>query len=266
LFLIASGFLKAPPLDTTKPDFTYLWGQISFILPAAIMRRIIPLFSSHPKLSGVSCPGCRLLPACGLPAWFSPPAWAGWLVLVSLLAACTTDYQHLPTFSENQQLQAVILTPAGSTHPQEYDAQQKTFKPAMEAGLSKQFRFLPLPGNLGFIPSTAHPQGDALEGKPLQILVLAESVPTGTVQEVIPISTLLLDMEGELQAFVIAVPARPSEQVIAATDWASFQQQYPAAKIILQHWFLHFQPEKKIRLSGWKDEKYTDTFIRTWIR
>jgi inorganic pyrophosphatase len=186
-------------------------------------------------------------------------------VLAFLLAACSTDYQHLPTFSENQQLQAVILTPAGSTHPQEYDAQKKAFKPAMEAGLAKQFQFLPLPGNLGFIPSTAHRQGDMPEGKPLQILVLAESVPTGTVQEVIPISTLILDIDGDLQAFVIAVPARPSEQVVAATDWASFQQQYPAAKAILQQWFLHFQPEKQIRLSGWKDEKYTDTFIRTWL-
>ena len=216
------------------------------------MRRIIPLnllFSNQPAVLG---PGCRPLPA--------------WLALLLLLTACSIDYQHLPTFSENQQLQAVILTPAGSTHPQEYDARQKTFKPAMEAGLAREFRFLPLPGNLGFIPSTARPQGDAPEGKPLQILVLAESVPTGTVQEVIPISTLLLDIAGELEAFVIAVPARPSEQVIAATDWASFQQQYPAAKAILQHWFLHYQPGKQIRLSGWKDEKYTDTFIRTWLR
>jgi inorganic pyrophosphatase len=187
-------------------------------------------------------------------------------VLALLVGGCATDYQHLPAFSENQQLQAVILTPAGSTHPQEYDAQKKEFKPDMEAGLARQFRFLPLPGNLGFIPSTAYRQGEAAEGQPLQILVLAESVPPGTVQEVIPISTLVLDINGELAPFVIAVPSRPSEQVITATDWASFQQQYPAAKDILEKWFLHAQPEKRVRLSAWKDEKYTDAFIRKWLR
>jgi inorganic pyrophosphatase len=156
----------------------------------------------------------------------------------------------------------VILTPAGSNHPQEYDAGKKTFQPAMEAGLARQFRFLPLPGNLGFIPSTA--QGPA--GRPLSILVLAESVPTGTVQEVIPISTLFLDVNGELEALVMAVPARPSEQLVRASDWAGFQRRYPAAREILEKWFLHAQPEKQVRLSGWKDEKYTEAYIRRWLR
>jgi inorganic pyrophosphatase len=178
------------------------------------------------------------------------------------LGGCTPDYERLPAFSENQQLQAVIATPAGSTRRQEYDGQTKAFKPALAGGLAQRFRFLPLPGNLGFIPSTAYRMGGAPEGRPLSILVLAERVPAGTVQEVIPIGTLMLAINGELEAFVIAVPSRPSEQVISATDWASFQQQYPAAKDILQKWFLHAQPDKQVRLSAWKDEKYTEAFIR----
>jgi inorganic pyrophosphatase len=182
------------------------------------------------------------------------------------LGSCTPDYEQLPAFSENQQLQAVIATPAGSTRLQEYDAQEKAFKPAMEGGLARRFRFLPLPGNLGFIPSTAYPMGGVAEVQPLSILVLAERVPAGTVQEVIPLSTLMLDINGELEAFVIAVPSRPSEQVISATDWASFQQRYPAAKDILQKWFLHAQPDKQVRLSAWKDEKYTGAFIRKCLR
>lgn len=189
----------------------------------------------------------------------------GWFLLAATLTGCSTDYLHLPAFSENKQVQAVILSPAGSIHLQEYDAQEKTFKPAMEAGLAKRIDFLPLPGNLGFIPSTAYRAGDEAEARPLQVLVLAESVPTGTVQEIIPISTLLLDIAGELQPFVIAVPARPSEQALRATDWASFQQQYPAAREILQKWFLHSEPKKNIRLSAWKDEAFTDRLIRKWL-
>lgn len=170
----------------------------------------------------------------------------------------------MPAFSENKQLQVVVHTPAGSNHPQAYDAQKKEFKPAMQAGLAEQINFLPAPGNLGFIPSTKFKSNDNTE-KPLAVMVLAESAPTGTVQEVVPIGTLILDTTGELTSVIIAVPARPSAQIIHATSLESFTKDYPAAKAIIQQWFLHYQPEKQTRLSGWKDEKYTEKFIQQWL-
>jgi inorganic pyrophosphatase len=182
-----------------------------------------------------------------------------------VLTSCKTDYQNLPAFSENKQLQAVILTPAGSNSPQAYDAVKKEFRPATDAGLPAQIRFLPLPGNWGFIPSTKY-RNEAQEDKLLDVLVLSESVSTGTIQEVVPISTLLLNVEGQIMPIIIAVPARPSEQVIAATYFEAFSEEYPAAKEILQQWFLHYQPEKKVRLAGWKNEKFTDQFIRQWLQ
>ena len=122
-----------------------------------------------------------------------------------------------------------------------------------------------MPGNWGFIPSTKY-RNAAQEDRLLDVLILSESVPTGTIQEVTPISTLLLDVEDELTPVIIAVPARPSEQIIPTTDFESFSEEYPAVKEILQKWFLHYQPEKKVRLVGWKDEKYTDQFIRKWLQ
>lgn len=183
-----------------------------------------------------------------------------------MLAGCRTDYGQLPAYSANGQLQAVIHTPAGSTHPQRYEPSDNTFQPEMEAGLASQFAFLPLPGNLGFIPSTSTRPEAATKGSPLAVLVLAESVPAGTVQEVIPLSTLVLDVNGELQAYVIALPARPSEQSIRATDWLGFQQQHPAARDILLQWFLHARPDKRVRLSAWRDQAYTEAYIRARLR
>ena len=183
-----------------------------------------------------------------------------------LLTACNTDYQNLPAFSDQKQLQVVILTPAGSNHPQKYDGEKKTFVSAQDAGMPEQVKFLPYPGNFGFIPSTLYKAGDGTEGKPLGALVLAESVPTGTVAEVIPVGTLLLDVAGEVSYVVITIPAKPSEQVIAATDFASLTQHYPAVKEIIQQWFIYHNPNRQTRVMGWKDEKYTEQLISRWLR
>lgn len=233
------------------------------------MPRIFPLILLSLPITSVSHYRFRTLTCSN---WFRRP-WnnsysvkilLGWL-LVCVLVGCKTDYRNLPAFSENKQLQAVILTPAGSNSPQAYDAAKKEFRPATDAGLTAQIKFLPVPGNWGFIPSTKY-RNEKQEDKLLDILVLSENVPTGTIQEVIPISTLLLDVEGELTPIIIAVPARPSEQVIAATDYEAFSKEYSVAKEILQQWFLHYQPEKTVRLVSWKNEKYTDQFIRKWLQ
>lgn len=183
-----------------------------------------------------------------------------------LAAGCQTDYQLLPAFSAQKQVQVVVLTPAGSNHPQEYDPQTKSFVNAREAGLPKQIRFLPYPGNFGFIPSTAYKGGEMTgEGRPLQTLVLAESVATGTVMEVLPIATLILQVGQELQYTIIAVPARPSEQILAATDFNEFSTRYPVAKEIIQKWFLHHHAQLPTRFLGWKNEKETENLIRRWL-
>jgi len=128
-----------------------------------------------------------------------------------------------------------VVTPAGSNQVQEYNAQQKEFKPALHAGLPQRINFLPLPGNLGFIPSTRARSGD--DEKALEVLVLAESTPAGTVQEVIPIATILLDMAGEIKYMVVAVPARPSLRYLDATDLTSFTRDFPATRQMVHAWF-----------------------------
>jgi inorganic pyrophosphatase len=76
----------------------------------------------------------------------------------------------------------------------------------------------------------------------------------------------LLDVAGEVSYVVITIPAKPSEQVIAATDFASLTQHYPAVKEIIQQWFIHHNPNQRTRVMGWKDEKYTNQLISRWLR
>jgi inorganic pyrophosphatase len=124
--------------------------------------------------------------------------WLRLLFLFPLLAGCKTDLQNLPAFSEQKQLQVVILTPAGSSQPQIYHPEKNEFQPALVAGQPAKVNFLPFPGNFGFIPSTAYqPADSAVAGELLTALVLSASQPAGTVQEVIPIATAMLDVAGE---------------------------------------------------------------------
>ncbi len=183
-------------------------------------------------------------------------------VFLASLTGCKTDYANLPTYAPNRQLQAVIETPAGSAHKLQYDQATKEFIADEEAGQARVIGFLPFPGNFGFIPST---QTNS-KGKGLEILVIGESVATGTVMEVIPIALLQLEAAGNTDHKIIAIPARPSEQLITANSFAELSNRYPAALEILQKWFTSYNPTERSRFVRWHDEQFADQEIQRWMK
>lgn len=183
-------------------------------------------------------------------------------LLALLLFSCKTDYAQLPTYTGNKQLQAVIETPAGSNHRLIYDQEQKAFVNDKKAGQDRVIQFLPYPANLGFIPST---EIDS-EGKGLEVLVLSERLETGTVAEVLPIGLMQLETDGALQHIVVAVPARPSERHIEATNYRALSVEYPAVKKILEEWFANHNPAANTSFVGWRDEQFAEKEIQRWMR
>jgi len=184
------------------------------------------------------------------------------LLPLLLLTGCQTDYASLPTYTPRKQLQAVIEVPAGSATTIRYNRETKAFEPDKQAGQDRVVNFLPYPANYGFIPSTE----TNAQAKPLEIVVLSGQLETGTVLEVIPIGVLQLETAGDLIHKVVAVPARPSERTITATDFASFSSSYPAAKQILQQWFVHHDPSVRSRFVGWRNEQFADQEIQRWMK
>lgn len=183
-----------------------------------------------------------------------------------LLAGCGPRYSDLPAFSaERQLLQLVVETPAGTNHELHYNPATNAFVARQLAGLAVVVEFLPAPGNLGFVPGTAAPTASGPAATPLPALLLAESQPTGTILEVLPVALLTLDINGQLQPLVVAVPARPSQRILPrATSWASLNRYYPGVRPLLGQWFQHRAPNT--RLVGWKDEKAAGQLIRQWLR
>jgi inorganic pyrophosphatase len=179
------------------------------------------------------------------------------------VVGCQTDYAELPTFSaERKLLQAVVEIPAGTNHERRYDAATHEFVSQQRAGKDKVLEFLPYPGNYGFVPGTS-----TASGSPLPVLVLAESQPIGTVLEVLPVGLVLLDNAGTLERVVVAVPARPSQQILPhVTNWADFTRLYPSAQQILRLWFQQRAAPGTIRIMGWKDEQAAIEHVRSVMR
>ncbi|GAA4375790.1 inorganic diphosphatase [Hymenobacter koreensis] len=181
-----------------------------------------------------------------------------------LVAGCRTSYEDLPTYSEERNLlQVVVETPAGTNHEIRYSARDHDFRRVQQAGSDRVVPFLPYPANVGFIPST---RGSATARRTgtgtLTALVLAESQPSGTIMEVLPVALLMLDNAGEMQTVVVTVPARPSQQVIAASSWHELTTQYPGVREVLHTWYQHHAGRGQVRVVGWRDEHAAERQVR----
>ena len=181
-------------------------------------------------------------------------------LLNGTIVSCTPQYEELPTFSaERKLLQVVVEMPAGTNHAYRYDPISHDFVPVRRAGLELVVEFLPCPGNQGFIPGTR--LGAA--ATPLAALVLTEAQPAGTVLEVSPIGLLTLDDNGVLKPIVLAVPARPSQQILPeVATWQDLISRYPGAQEVMRQWFLHQGRPGEVRIVSWKNEKAAEQQVR----
>ena len=178
-------------------------------------------------------------------------------------AETVKDYEHLPTYTE-QGINVVVEIPAGTNHKIEYDKEKKVFVVDQRNGKDRIIDFLPYPGNYGFIPSTYMDSALGGDGDALDVLVIGESVPKGTVMAVKPIAALLLMDEGEEDTKIIAVPADPQLRVMNADNFQDFSITYDGAKHIIETWFLYYDGLGTAESKGWKDGQYAMKEIEKW--
>jgi inorganic pyrophosphatase len=174
------------------------------------------------------------------------------------------NHLALPSFSSDGRLNAVVEIPAGTNTKYEYDKQRLEFKPDLRDGHIRRVDFLSYPLNYGFIPSTQMLKARGGDGDPLDVLVLAEHLPTGTVIEVQPIGLLLLKDLGEWDNKVLAIPADPSKRIIRATNWNEFQMEYSAARHIIELFFMYYDGLGTMIVMGWGDEKAALEEVKKW--
>lgn len=180
------------------------------------------------------------------------------LLVASLLTNCTSkiDVYNTPTFSKEGALHGVIEIPGGTNKKIEFNPETHSFEVDQRDGKDRIISFLPYPANYGFIPSTLSDSSQGGDGDALDILLISESTPTGSIIEAIPIAMLKLFDNGAYDYKIICVPKDPKKRIIKATTYKSFSEEYMHAKNMIESWFLHYDIGGDILLSkGWGDEE-----------
>lgn len=181
----------------------------------------------------------------------------GLTLLVGFLGSCNS-YKNIysqPTFGNRGGVNCVIEIPGGTNKKVEFNSSTHTFEVDQRNGKDRVISFLSYPGNYGFIPSTFSDPAKGGDGDALDVLLISESVPTGTLIEAIPIGVLRLIDAGEADDKIICVPMDVEKQIIKATSYAQLEKDYPQAKEIITRWFTHYDSKDTLQVNGWGNEK-----------
>jgi inorganic pyrophosphatase len=178
------------------------------------------------------------------------------------------NFNAIPTFSRNY-VNAVIEIPAGTNHRIRYNEEQKMFLVEQADGSGAIIDFLPYPGNYGFVPGTFLDPVMGGGGYPLDILVISESLPTGSVIEVIPLLVLYFQDESDIyrelpDPKIIAIPANQRFRVLKAESYEDLFEDYPVLVEILIKWFGSYRGHETYELKAIGDGEVAVNEIRKW--
>ena len=176
------------------------------------------------------------------------------------------NYETLPANTGDGFYNAVIEIPAGTNKKIEYNKETKKFEIDQRDGKDRIINFLPYPGNYGYIPGTLMDKERGGDGDAVDVLVLAESLPTGTVIPVCPIATLMLFDEGEADTKLIVIPADTSLQTMRITGFEHFMIDYDAARHLIETWFMNYDGLGTNEFRGWENENYAEKEIEKWLK
>lgn len=181
----------------------------------------------------------------------------GLTLLVCFLGSCNS-YKNIystPTYGNSGGINCIIEIPGGTNKKIEFNPSTHTFDVDQRNGKDRVISFLSYPGNYGFIPSTFSDPKRGGDGDALDMLLISESVPTGTIVEAIPIGVLRLIDAGEEDYKIICVPMDQDKQIIKATSYSELKKDYPKVQEIITNWFSHYDSKDSLQINGWGDEK-----------
>lgn len=184
------------------------------------------------------------------------------LCFIVLLFSCESkNHQNYPTMSEDGFFHAVVEIPAGTNAKYEFNPESISYEIDQRDGKGRIIRYLPYFGNYGFVPSTLSDKTKGGDGDPLDIIVLCESLPQGTVIPVILLGTVQLLDQGETDYKIIAVPADENLNALKIKTFQELKTKFPTIIQIIEIWLTHYDTDV-LEIQGWLDEKQSETYIK----
>ncbi|MFV0305612.1 MAG: inorganic diphosphatase [Moheibacter sp.] len=166
----------------------------------------------------------------------------------------------LPLKSTDGYFNALIEIPAGTNKKFEFNKKSSTFEIDKRDGEERIIPYLPYFANYGFIPSTHSDTNEGGDGDPVDVFVICESLKQGTLMPIIPLGTVKLIDDGEIDYKVIAVPADEKLNLLKIKSFASLQNQFPTILQIIELWLSNYDTDP-LQIDGWLNESETEKYI-----
>ena len=183
------------------------------------------------------------------------------LFLFIILISCESkNVETYPLKSEDGFFHAVIEIPAGTNAKYEFNSETLMYEIDRRDGENRIIQYLPYFGNYGFIPSTLSAETKGGDGDPLDIFVLSEAIPQGSFLPVIPIGTVQLIDNGELDYKIIAVPADQQLNILKIKTLNELKSKHPSILQIIEVWLTNYDSDE-LEIEGWLDEFETEQYI-----
>ena len=165
-----------------------------------------------------------------------------------------------PSVDAQGRVHAVIEIPAGTTAKWETTHDGAAIEWEARAGGRRVVRYLPYPGNYGMVPGTLLPREAGGDGDPLDVIVLGDALPRGSVAAVRLVGVLRLLDDGERDDKLVAV--LPEGPLGGARNLADLERRYPGVTEILETWFTHYKGPGRMESLGYEEAPAAERILR----
>lgn len=164
-----------------------------------------------------------------------------------------------PATNGDGTLNAVIEIPAGTTAKWETRPDGSAIEWEIRDGRPRVVGYLAYPGNYGMVPATLLPRDRGGDGDPLDVIVLGDALPRGTVARVRLVGVLRLLDDGEQDDKLVAV--RPNGPLGDVTSLVGLREQHPGVTEIIEIWFSHYKGPGRTESLGYGDASEAERIL-----
>lgn len=146
---------------------------------------------------------------------------------------------------------AVVEIPAGTTAKWEVTDDDGNLHWDVEDGQPRMVQYLGYPLNYGMVPRTKLAESMGGDGDPLDILVLGDALPRGTVVPVRVVAVVRYTDDGERDDKLVAV--RPGTPFADVDGLPELEASFGGVVAIVDTWFLNYKGPGVFEALGWQD-------------
>ncbi len=164
---------------------------------------------------------------------------------------------------DNGDVNVVVEVPAGTTGKWEVTKPEGELRWEVREGKPRVVQFLGYPANYGMIPRTLLPKKHGGDGDPLDVVILGDAVPRGSVIPTRLIGVMIMRDGGEQDDKLIAV--RPDSPFGDVHNMAQLEEQFGSATTILKTWFTSYKGPGVITVPGFEDREKAQEILTAAI-